>query len=484
MQSPRSAPDAENRSDRTLAVLLALALAARLGSYALFPGIVHADEVFQYAEPATRLVFGEGLIPWEWRLQIRSWLFPGFLAGVMELSRLAGTAPGLRSGAVALALALTALPMVAASVRFGRAGGGPAGGLLAGLAVALWPDVLLAGTHPLIDGVATSLLLPGLWLVFRAADGVPSRAAPAGLALGLLLATRPQLAPAAAVALGLAGRAGDRRTVAAAAAVAAAVLLGAGLLDWATLGAPFRSLIGYIAINRAGAANYYGTAPWYEYIVVLLWSFGVAVLPLAVLAALAAGTRPGRRLLAVGAAVLAGFSLVAHKETRFILPAYPLFLTAAGIGLARLAGRRRALTVAALAASLATTAIVPLGSAKLFRRGTGVTALMHQAAADPAACGVAIDPPAFWYLTGGLSHLRPGMTLSGWDPANPGAAYVLAPAGRDPGGRSRLLRCVANMEAGEAMPRVCLWAVPDGCAKGAAPNVTLPLPEFLKGVLF
>lgn len=261
---------------------------------------------------------------------------------------------------------------------------------------------------------------------------------------------------------------------------AGAVLFAAGLLDWVTLGAPFRSLIGYIAVNRAGAADYYGVEPWYHYLLVLPWCFGAAIFPLLGFWLSACRTVTGRRPVVVAAAALAGFSFVPHKEARFLLPAYPLLLTAAGIGLARLRGLPGRVGGAAIAVAAASTIALPVGSAKLFIRGTGVTSLMQQAAADTAACGLAIDPPDLWYLTGGLTHLRPGMTLSAWDASRKGAAYVLAPEGRDPG-EARLLRCARNMTAGEAAPRVCLWAVKDGCAHGAAPNAPLPWPEFLDG---
>ncbi|MSP03949.1 MAG: hypothetical protein EXR05_01570 [Acetobacteraceae bacterium] len=51
------------------------------------------DEVFQYLEPAHRLVHGTGLIAWEYAAGLRSWLLPGVLAAVLWLASLIGGQP-------------------------------------------------------------------------------------------------------------------------------------------------------------------------------------------------------------------------------------------------------------------------------------------------------------------------------------------------------------------------------------------------------
>ncbi|MEO5641299.1 MAG: mannosyltransferase, partial [Sphingomicrobium sp.] len=45
----------------------------------------HPDETIQYLEQAHRLDFGYGIVPWEFRYFIRSWLIPLLLAGPMAL---------------------------------------------------------------------------------------------------------------------------------------------------------------------------------------------------------------------------------------------------------------------------------------------------------------------------------------------------------------------------------------------------------------
>ncbi len=55
------------------------------GGAVLWPGIHYPDEVMQSLEQAHRLVFGSGLVPWEFRDGARSWLLPGMLAVPMWL---------------------------------------------------------------------------------------------------------------------------------------------------------------------------------------------------------------------------------------------------------------------------------------------------------------------------------------------------------------------------------------------------------------
>jgi hypothetical protein len=59
-----------------LAVLMALAVVLRLVPTVFEPSMVWADEIFQTSEQAHRLVYGSGLVPWEFQLGMRSWLLP------------------------------------------------------------------------------------------------------------------------------------------------------------------------------------------------------------------------------------------------------------------------------------------------------------------------------------------------------------------------------------------------------------------------
>jgi hypothetical protein len=79
-------------AELALGAVLAGALAIRFLVATVSPTVIWPDEIFQSLEQAHRLVWGFGLVPWEFRVGARSWLLPGFLAAVMRIT--AGLARG------------------------------------------------------------------------------------------------------------------------------------------------------------------------------------------------------------------------------------------------------------------------------------------------------------------------------------------------------------------------------------------------------
>src|SRR5262249_1834727 len=98
-------------SRRYLLVFLAVALFLRLWIFHSLPSIYWADEIFQTQEPAHRLAFGPGVIPWEYRLGMRSWVLPGILALVMKATAWLG--PGSSGYVFGVALFCSLLSLTA-----------------------------------------------------------------------------------------------------------------------------------------------------------------------------------------------------------------------------------------------------------------------------------------------------------------------------------------------------------------------------------
>src|ERR1700761_7023249 len=67
-----------------LSLILLLAAALRL-PLAFWPNFHHPDEIFQYLEPAWRLLGHDGVVSWEWRYGMRGWLLPATMAGPVAL---------------------------------------------------------------------------------------------------------------------------------------------------------------------------------------------------------------------------------------------------------------------------------------------------------------------------------------------------------------------------------------------------------------
>src|SRR5579864_8940260 len=79
----RPAPPAA-RSLHPLVAILILAAALRL-PLAFWPNFHHPDEIFQYLEPAWRMLGHDSVVSWEWRAGMRGWLLPTLMAGPVAI---------------------------------------------------------------------------------------------------------------------------------------------------------------------------------------------------------------------------------------------------------------------------------------------------------------------------------------------------------------------------------------------------------------
>ena len=155
------------------------------------------DEIFNSLEPAHHLAYGYGVIVWEWRMGIRSWVFPAFLAGVMRATdwMAPGSAGYLR--AIAILLSLLSLTTVWFGYAWAKRAGGNAAAMIAAGACATWYELVYFAPKALNDVVAANLLLPGLYLGMYG-ERLPEkkRLFLAGLFCGLAVSLRMYLAPA------------------------------------------------------------------------------------------------------------------------------------------------------------------------------------------------------------------------------------------------------------------------------------------------
>lgn len=390
-----------------LAVLVVLAIVLRLQPILVEPSAVWPDEIFQTSEPAHRLVFGSGLVAWEFQLGVRSWLLPGIIAGLMELSRIVGDGPDYYLPVIAVGFAGLAAAPVVCCFLWCRPVFGVTGALLAGLAVAIAAEPVYFGARTLCETVAGHLLVVALWVL---EPGYPvlsrRRLFYGGALLGLIFAIRVQLAPAIAVAMLWTNWRADRRRLAATLAGAAAILAAAGVLDTLTLGHPFASMWRYVLYNVFyGASSTFGVEPWPYYLLGELGVWGGAAATMLLLIAIGAWRLP--LLLVVAIVILAVHSGIGHKEYRLIYPAIVPLIMLAGVGLAQMAswgrdwliGRCMPVTAAAAVSAALAAAWWCLASSQVWN-GATLTAYrqwMHDSLAaasfvadGPAPCGVGL----------------------------------------------------------------------------------------------
>jgi hypothetical protein len=363
--------------------------------------IANPDEAFQYVEQAYRLLTGKGQVPWEFVVGVRSWLLPLLAVPPLALGRALSPSPDVWWGCItAMMIALSAVTVVGAYV-IGRRIGTRSHGLWAAFVSAMWCESVFYSAHFLADSLGAVLLVATLAVSLT--GRTPRRALILGVLLGAAFLVRMQLGPAlAVVALAYVWRA--PRTLVAPIAVGALVSLAlSGLLDWATWGAPFKSLWGYFQVNRQGVADSFGTDPptWYLTQLGVNWSwFAIAIVP-----AMLLGAARAPLMFAVAIAILATLSVIPHKEYRFIYPAIEVILILCAIGTADLAARlgqagSRTLTVScALGGAWIVLSLVVAAAPQtrtLWLKESGTWRAISAIDNDPSSCGVAVWPQSQW----------------------------------------------------------------------------------------
>jgi phosphatidylinositol glycan class B len=392
------------------AALLGFSLALRMGLAASSPNIFFPDEIFQTLEPAHRLAYGYGVISWEWRLGIRSWVLPTFLAGVMRATSWMGS--GSAGYLLGAAIVLSLLSLIA--VWFGyawakRASGAPAA-IIAALACSFYFGLVYFAPKALNEVVAAHVMLPGLYLgIYGEKLGERKRLFFAGLLCALAACLRIQLLPALLFAMIYFCYPRWRARIPAVVAGASLPVILFGIADWITWSYPWQSFVRYFEANTIpGVGRQFWSQPWYWYALVLLVLIGPAVL------LLFHGARRSPFLAIFCLIVIVSHSFIAHKEIRFVYPILAPAITLAAIGAVDLLSEIKrglgfldnpkwvvGISVAFLFASSALLA-AHCRDWYTTRWGDGA---FDRLSRDPQLCGVGIYD-RYWWESGGYTHLH------------------------------------------------------------------------------
>jgi phosphatidylinositol glycan class B len=368
--------------------LFALCAAFRVVNAFVVRTFFNADEYWQSLEVAHRMVFGYGYLTWEWERGLRGYAHPAMFAALYKLAATLGvdTTPVL----VWSPRVLQALVAAAADVHTHR------------LALRWFGDDLDVARWALFCSLAcwfnffcavrtfsncteaaltTAALSYWPWRRRRPAPPTKHTSACASASASSASASSASASSATSSPFVAATPEGEHRVLALVLAAAACVIRPTAALYWlplaltecvrapASSGGWFRFAIGEAApvgavalaaaacvdrlfygawtlvpwnfvrfnlLERGSAA--YGAHPWHWYLTQGAPVVATVFLPLAVLGCVRAGVREPA---VVGVWTILGHSLVAHKEFRFLMPALPSALTAAGAGLARLRGDAR-----------------------------------------------------------------------------------------------------------------------------------------------
>ncbi len=331
-------PPSPTPAERSLARgLLALALAVgatlRVQQALTDDGLYWPDEIYQSLEPAHRLVFGYGLVAWEFIAGARNWALPALVAALMGVARMLGLdSPGGYLGFVKSAFALLGTATAWGSYRLARAYGAvPLAAAASGALLSLASMALYFAPRAMSENACALPVVLGLALALK--PDASRRALVGGASLlGLAVLLRLQ---SGVFCVGLVGVLAARRRWREAGVALAVLTVWAGLfglLDRLTWGQWFHSALVYLDFNvRQQGGTLWGTAPFSYYGRVLFDGMRGVTLAVVVLGVLALRRAPSLALLVAAFFIL--HALQPHKELRFLVPVFPLFAALAGVGM-------------------------------------------------------------------------------------------------------------------------------------------------------
>jgi GPI mannosyltransferase 3 len=382
-----------------LAIVL-IAAAIRL-PLAFWPNTHHNDEIFQYLEPAWRMLGHDSIVSWEWRYGMRGWLLPTLIAGPVAIGN--WLMPGGMGAFILprIVAAVASLSIVVSAWTYG-ARVSRTHAMIAGFVTAIWFELLYFAPHVMGEPLATAMLLPAALLLTRATPSQRDLAG-AGALLALTVLFRFQYVPAVATLVVVACWRHWNK-IAPTTIGGVAVLMVSAAADAAHGAMPFAWLVVNVQqnllLNRAAD---FGVTSAIAYVCSFWFMWSIAIVPL--LFSIVRGWRYAPELAWVAFVNIAFHSLIGHKEYRFIFLSVALLVIIAALGsvdwiaMLRTGPKWRRCSVPIIAsgwvcisAVLAMTGSMPA----YWTRGIGAAKLTSTLRADPSMCGLALyDVPVF-----------------------------------------------------------------------------------------
>jgi hypothetical protein len=303
--------------------ILGAAFLARLAVAFLTEIPQHPDETFQYLEQAHRLVYGYGVVPWEYVYGIRSWLIPLFISGILQVGREVGLdQPWEYIPLVESVFSLISLTLPVALYRLAQAVVSERGAIFAFLLGCFWSDFVWLAHKPMPGTLAMYALLAMSLLMVRPPSA--ARLSAFGFLAALVLGLRFQLVPVVGLLVGYAVvRNGSRVWPAIGTGVLG--LVGVGLIDVWFWGGFMVSFLENFRLNFLNdISSIFGIQSSAYYIFgVMARTAGIAVLMIFGLLLCRRAIWPILLPVLIGILI---FHIPEHKEHRFIIWVFPFLM--------------------------------------------------------------------------------------------------------------------------------------------------------------
>lgn len=437
------------------ALIAIVGLGALFRSWVAFhdEGIFWPDEIYQSFEPAHRLVFGYGMVAWEFIDGARNWALPGFVAFWLKLFAVLGlTQPAQYIHGVKVVFALIGAGTAWGVYKLSRNAGATRRWALLGAAAFSFASIpLYFGARAMSETAAALPAVWGLALLVKSPPSMRGRLAGASL-LGLAVLFRLQMGVFCVGVLVLLAARKQWKALGHVAAVLCVWAFFFGLLDrltWhevpnAAFGGWFESAVKYLRFNLLeGKAAAWGTAPWYFYFQHLFLAMPAVALPM--FAGALFSVRRSLGLLVMAAVFFALHCWTPHKEMRFLMPLFPVLLACMAVGCTLLEARLSTwligpVVAAAVLFSLIHTPKLTFGQLGAYAERPAASAwddygsvnrLLLKANEQADLCGLRIDV-AHLAWAGGHTYLHRQVPLYHLGQPSPQTHYfnyVIAPTG-------------------------------------------------------
>ncbi len=372
--------------------------------------IYHPDELYQSVEIATRLVYGFGIIPWDYTYGLRSFTTPFLLAVPLFITKLFSNPPALGFLIIRIALALLSTTIIVGGyLAIKMLTKHPQLALVTAWGLAVWYELIYFSSRPLTENLSLISLSISLILVLHPHK---QRLFLAGIFLSAACLWRIQYSLPIALGFFLYKKFLNPPQYKPLISGFLCSVTVFALFDFFTYGFPLIHIYRNLELSFfSKISQLFGVLPFTTYYSALINTTGglLLLIPFS-----AKAHKANITILKLAIAVILLHSLIAHKEYRFILIAIPLLVILQTSTLYKILHSFSILKSYAAPLTISIVTIISyLGlSHSLPNLSTvydnpplyqdGVHTLLSTAGRLNSTCGVFI-PDRFWVYTGGYS---------------------------------------------------------------------------------